>query len=212
LKKWWLLSYARKEMIDQLSKLNRYVVCSRVTKRPIFAFVDTRIRPSDALAVFALDDDYSFGILQSSTHWDWFIARCSSLNGDSRYTSDTVFDSFCWPQAPAKKAVLQVAEAAARLRKLRDHILADHGWSLRDLYRTLEEPGDNPLRSATAELDEAVRAAYGMDVSADPLEFLLDLNKRCAGLEESGKPIVGPGIPPGIARKEVTLSTDCIEP
>ena len=32
-----------------------------------------------------------------------------------------------------------------------------NGWSLRDLYRTLETPGDNKLRDAHAALDTAVR-------------------------------------------------------
>ncbi len=32
--------------------------------------------------------------------------------------------------------------------------------SLRDLYRTLEDPGSNPLRDAQARLDTAVRAAH----------------------------------------------------
>ena len=33
------------------------------------------------------------------------------------------------------------------------------GWSLRDLYRTLETPGANRLRDAHAALDSGVRAA-----------------------------------------------------
>ena len=34
------------------------------------------------------------------------------------------------------------------------------------LYRTLEQPGDNPLREAHARLDAAVRAAYGMPLTS----------------------------------------------
>jgi hypothetical protein len=43
--------------------------------------------------------------------------------------------------------------------------MAKLSYSLRDLYRTLEEPGANPLRDAHAKLDSAVRAAYGMKVA-----------------------------------------------
>ena len=46
-------------------------------------------------------------------------------------------------------------------------------YSLRDLDRTLEQPGDNPLRDAHARLDAAVRAAYGMPDDADPQTKLL---------------------------------------
>jgi hypothetical protein len=58
-----------------------------------------------------------------------------------------------------------VAAAAVALRALRREIMGKHGCSLRDLYRTLDEPGANPLRDAHARLDTAVRAAYGMNCS-----------------------------------------------
>jgi len=35
---------------------------------------------------------------QSNAHWAWFIEKCSKLKFDFRYTSDTVFDTFPWPQ------------------------------------------------------------------------------------------------------------------
>lgn len=60
----------------------------------------------------------------------------------------------------------------------------------RDLYRTLELPGENPLKAAHEALDSAVRAAYGMRPEEDPLTFLLALNgelwpigKRMASLQ-----------------------------
>ena len=46
--------------------------------------------PGDALSCFAFSDDYSFGILQSGIHWSWFIATCSKLKGDFRYTPESV--------------------------------------------------------------------------------------------------------------------------
>lgn len=66
----------------------------------IFAFVGSAVRPGDALQVFAFADDYSFGILQSSAHWQWFVAKCSKMKSDFRYTPESVFDTFPWPPAP----------------------------------------------------------------------------------------------------------------
>jgi len=63
--------------------------------------------------------------------------------------------------------IAEVAAAAVALRTLRREVMAAHGWSLRELYRTLDEPGDNPLRTAHARLDTAVRAAYGMPKNAE---------------------------------------------
>ena len=98
LKTWWLLKRPRDQMLSAILPLPRYIACARVTKRPIFEFLSSSIRPDSSLTVFAFADDYSFGILQSGIHWAWFKARCSTLKGDFRYTSDTVFDAFPWPQ------------------------------------------------------------------------------------------------------------------
>src|SRR5439155_26197025 len=68
-------------------------------------------------------------------------------------------------------------------------------YSLRDLYRTLEQPDDNPLRDVHARRDAAVRGAYGMADDADPLAFLLELNLACAAKEKAGEKITPPGLP-----------------
>jgi hypothetical protein len=94
LKQWWLFAWARAELIQCISKLPRYVACGQVTKRPIFEFISSKIRPNAACIVFPFADDYSFGVLQSGIHWAWFTAKCSTLTERFRYTSDTVFDTF----------------------------------------------------------------------------------------------------------------------
>lgn len=209
LKRWWQLSYPRGELMTKLRTLSRYVVCSRVTKRPVFEFVHSSIHPSDALAVFPLEDDYSFGILQSAMHWAWFTARCSTLTARFRYTSDTVFDSFPWPQSPTKKQCVAVAKAAAALRNLRGTLAKDHGLTLRAMYASMEEPGEHPLKNAQAALDKAVRAAYAMPSRKDPLAFLLELNQACARKEAQSELIMGPGLPTQYAGKEF-VTADCI--
>lgn len=210
LRRWWQLSYARADMLQAISVLPRYIVCGRVTKRPIFEFVSPEIRPNDSLSVFPLDDDYSFGILQSGIHWRWFIERCSTLKSDPRYTSNTVFDSFPWPQAPTLKAVEKVATAAVQLRKLRRELMDKHELSLRELYRTLELPGASPLKSAQDALDQAVRKAFGMNKSEDPLPFLLELNQSVVNAEAAGELVTGPGIPSTVKNRKKFVSDDCI--
>ena len=212
LKRWWLFSYPRPELISKITQMPRFIVCGRVTKRPIFAFIHPSIRPNDAIQVFPLPDDYSFGILQSGAHWEWFTERCSTLKGDFRYTSKTVFDSFPWPQAPTRNQVKQVAQAAVNLRQFRRDIMATQDLSLRDLYRTLELPGQNPLKDAHEKLDAAVRNAYRMKKRDDPLAFLFTLNQELAKKEKAGEAIIGPGIPPvGIDHAEL-ISDDALRP
>lgn len=212
LKRWWVLSYAREDMIAALAKLPRYIVCGRVTKRPIFEFVDVRIRPNDALQVFPYADDYSFGLLQSGIHWSWFVERCSTLKSDFRYTSNTVFDSFPWPQTPSEQSVRRVADAARALRAKRDQLRTKHNLSFRELYRSLEVPGDHPLKDVHDALDDVVRAAYGMTKGEDPLAFLLALNAQVASAEVDGRSVQGPGLPDFIKDRDAYVSGDCVRP
>jgi SAM-dependent methyltransferase len=207
---WWQLSYPRAEMMRSLAKLSRYVACGRVTKRPIFEFVSSAIHPNDALMVFPFEDDYSFGVLQSGVHWAWFVQRCSTLKGDFRYTSNTVFDTFPWPQSPSQAAVRAVADAAVALRVLRWELRAEHKLSLRDLYRAIEKPGKHPLIAAHKALDAAVRDAYGFTRAEDLVGALAKLNGLCAMRESSGDLIQGPGLPTSVKSVKSFTTDDCV--
>lgn len=196
LDKWWQLKRRRGQLIEQIETLSRYIVCSRVTKRPIFAFIASPIRPDSSLSCFAFDDDYSFGVLQSSAHTQWFIANCSKLKSDYRYTPDSVFDTFPWPQSPSVPQVDAIAEAGCALRALRAQSLQSIGGGLRALYRTLDLPGKSPLKDAHARLDAAVLEAYDFSPKADLLEQLLTLNKHVAQRIVEHEAVTAPGIPP----------------
>ena len=210
-KKWWLLFRDRGELMDILSKKTRYIACSRVTKRPIFEFVSTNISPSDVITIFPMDDDYSFGILQSEIHWEWFTARCSTLKGDWRYTSESVFNSFPWPQTPTKAQVKKIADLAKQLRMKRREIMDKNDCTLRDLYRTIETTPYNPITDIQEKLDIAVRESYGMKKKEDILPFLLKLNHALAEKEVNGETIQGPGLPTIIKESSEFISDDCVK-
>ena len=90
--------------------------------------------------------------------------------------------------------------------------MQSNGWSLRELYRTLETPGANRLRAAHAALDAAVRAAYGMTEKENPLAFLLRLNPELAGKESQGESITPPGLPASAPKSACFVSGDSIAP
>lgn len=208
LERWWQLSWGRADMLAGLAKVPRYLACSRVTKRPIFTFVDSSIRPGDALQVFALADDYSFAILQSAAHAQWFIAKCSNLTERPRYTSESVFDTFPWPQDVNAAQVNAVAKAGRQLRQVRDQALQHLDGGLRALYRTLDLPGKNPLKDAHAALDAAVLNAYGFTAKQDLLTELLDLNHTLAARIAAGLPVISPGIPASYPEPNKLMSDD----
>ena len=209
-KTWFKLFRSRDKLMDIIESIDRYIVCSCVTKRPIFEFISSEIHPNAALQAFPLDDDYSFGILQSSIHWEWFVARCSTLKGDWRYTSDTVFDSFPWPQNPTIKQIEEVAKQAKALRDKRNEMMEKHHYTLRQLYRIMDDTPENPVSEVQARLDNAVREAYGMSRDADILQYLLNLNSRLFEKEQNGEEVQGPGLPDKIKDKSRLVSDDCI--
>lgn len=204
---WWIHWRARTKLITAISALPRYLVCSRVTMRPLFAFIDSAVRPGDALQVFGLADDYSFGILQSNVHFEWFHAKCSNFKSDPRYTSDSVFQTFPWPQAPSKKSIENVVKAARELQHLRVDAIATTQGGLRALYATLDVPGKNPLRAAHENLDQAVWAAYGFSARIDLLQQVLTLNKTVHAKLKAGGTCIGPGVPPSYQPADELVSS-----
>jgi hypothetical protein len=244
--RWWQFRDYQPGTMNAIASIPRYIACSRSAKRPTFDFVSSDIHPDSKIVVFPFADDYSFGILQSSAHWEWIKSRGGTQTARFTYTSDTVFDTFPWPQfavaqasAPAGSggvpppvkpsarkpggtpaqpaagtAALQkiraVAEAARALRTLRHEIMDANGWSLRELYKSLETPGANRLRTAHAALDAAVRAAYGMKPDDDILAFLLKLNLELAEKEAKDEAITPPGLPAWVPEPESFVSRDCV--
>ncbi|WP_409253860.1 DNA methyltransferase [Bacillus sp. SCS-153A] len=206
--KWWLHSYPRGDMLNSISKLSRYVVCSQHSKRPIFEFVDSEIRPNASIMVFPFEDDYSYGVLQSIYHWSWFKAKGSKIKDDFRYTATTIFNTFPWPQNPDKNAVQKVAEAAKNLREFRIKIMKENDITLRELYRSLELPGKNNLYILHLKLDVAVREAYNF-TKRDPLINLLTLNIQLSEKERLKEEITGPGFP--LEGIDDYISDDCIK-
>ncbi len=210
LERWWQFWNVRKGLRTALKKSPRYLACSRVTKRPIFCFVARSILPDNAIEAFTLPDDYSFGMLSSSVHWQWFVAKCSKLTERFRYTPESVFDTFPWPQKPTVKQINAVSAAGRAVRKVREDALTKIRGGLRAVYRTLELPGQNPLREAHAALDAAVLEAYGFSRRGDLLAELLELNLSVAARIDAGEPVVAPGVPPSYPDPDRLISDDCV--
>lgn len=212
LARWWQLSFGRPEMLSVIKPLPRFLACSYVTQRPIFMFVSSAIRPSNLIQIFGFADDYSFGVMQSHAHWLWFVTKCGKLGVGFRYSAESVFDTFPWPQTATVKQIDAVAAAARELRAMRAAALPKMKGGLRALYRTLELPGANPLKDAHAALDAAVLAAYGFSANKDLLAQLLALNREVAAKIERGEPVTAPGVPPFYPDAKKLVTEDCIKP
>jgi hypothetical protein len=209
---WWHPRWPRTELFARLNRKRRVLVCANPQARPVYAFLSSRFVPTNTLQVFAVDDDYSFGIMQSHAHWAWLRAMGGKVRRDIRYTKD-VWTTFPWPQEMSMTAVAAVAAAARELRITRERLMVANGWSLRALHQAAEVDGPHQLKSAQRALDEAVSEAYGMPSDQELTEFLLELNRCLVEDEQQGRTVAGPGLPPGLDPTDRRwLSDDCIEP
>jgi len=209
LSRWWQLSFGRPELISLIRRIPRYLCCSLVTKRPIFIFIASPVRPSNLLQVFTFSDDYTFAVLQSHPHWIWFVHKSSKLKSDFRY-GENVWDTFPWPQSPTVRQVNAVAKAGREVRRVRGEALSKVRGGLRAVYRTLELPGKNPLKDAHAALDAAVLDAYGFSPKKDLLAQLLALNLQVARRIDAGERVTAPGIPPSYPDPSRLITADCV--
>jgi SAM-dependent methyltransferase len=212
LRTWWRPFWPRLEFLAEAERLRRIIVCSRHAARPVFVFVSRDFFPTESMQLFAFCDDYSFGILQSSFHWRWAVGVGSKIKEDTRYTGE-VWETFPWPQEPSEAHVVAVADAGRKLRAVRDALMRENNWSLRDLHQAAEISGAHPLNDAQASLDRAVADAYGIPPDQGLTEFLLELNQLLAEDERAGRTITGPGLPKHFDPRDARwTSGDCIEP
>ncbi len=157
---WWRFAEPRVAMRDALRSLPRYIAATRVGKRLLLTWCEPLWLPGDSTNVFALDDDYSFGILTSSAHLAWARRWSSTLKGDLRYTPSTVFATFPWPSPLEEGRREAVAAIAAELVSIRTAICAEERVGLTRLYNTMDAGGHHGLATLHQRLDRAVAACY----------------------------------------------------
>ncbi len=210
LNRWWRFWAVRQELIKSLKTKKMYIACSRVMLRPIFELICTDIVPNDKIIAFPFDDYYSFGIIQSEIHWTWIKSQCTTLENRYNYNL-SVWETFPWPQNPNKNQIEIVASLSKELLKARTVVLKTEKISLRELYRSFENPGKNKIKEIKQKLDKAVSEAYNFDNQKDMLQQLLDLNLEIAENEKQSIKVQKPGIPDDFTDVESLISDDCVK-
>lgn len=197
--RWWQYAEARPGMREALDGLERFIATPAVSKHRVFVWVKSHVLCRQSTLVFARDEDYFFGVLQSSLHELWARSQGTQLRdaeSGSRYTPTTTFETFPFPWPPGQEPqddprVKAIAEAARELVEQRDAWLNPADATNKELKkRTLTNLyNDYPtwLELAHKKLDRAVLDAYGWphDISDEEiLERLLELNLERADQAE----------------------------
>lgn len=168
--RWWIHVEPRPAMRIALAPLGRYIGTVRHSKHRLFAWLQHPTLPDSALIVFAREDDYFFGVLQSRPHTIWALRLGTALEDRPRYTPTSTFEGFPFPWPPGQEPhgnpnVEAITEAARKLHQTREAWLNPLGASAEVLAkRTLTNLyNQNPpwLQNLHAALDAAVVAAYG---------------------------------------------------
>jgi len=182
--RWWLFGRRVEGMRRAVDGLSRYVAAGSTGKRFAAAWQKSATVPNNAVCVFAFDDDFSMGVLQSRVHVAWAWAQSSTLKGDLRYTPSSVFATFPWAGAfatPDRRE--RVAEACRRLLARRSEICLSEQIGLTTLYNQVDDGAYVDLKRLHRALDEAVADCYGWpaNVAQDDAELvrrLTALNRR----------------------------------
>ncbi len=168
-------------MREAFRPLKLYIGTPLVSKHHILCWIPKEVLPANLLIVFALEDDFSFGILHSRVHELWARATGTQLReaeSGFRYTPTTCFETFPFPR-PTPEQKEAIAEAARELNEKRESWLdpyKDQPSAIREdlKKRTLTNLyNDRPtwLQLAHETLDRAVLDAYGWphDISDDDI-------------------------------------------
>ncbi len=128
---WWRMVEPRPALRAALAPLSRYLVTPNTTKHRVFAWRAAPAQPDHALFAFAVEDDYTFGVLHSRFHEAWARAQGTQLReveSGFRYTPTTCFETFPFPD-PTEPQREAIADAARALDRLRENWLNPPEWT-----------------------------------------------------------------------------------
>jgi hypothetical protein len=152
----------------------------RISKWAIFIPLQTNWLAGDLNVVIASDDFYILGVLTSKVHRIWVKAQSSTLEDRTRYTHNTCFETFPFPQNKTSPLVVKIRTAMQELHQYRTEQMESKQWGITTLYNKFFKEKASQLYKLHAKLDKLVMQIYGFSDSDDLLEKLLHLNQEIA--------------------------------
>ncbi len=145
---WWLFWRSRNELYSKIKKLNRVLVHTRVSKTHGFIFINPNHVMTDALCIFAINDNLRFSLLQSALHENWSWKHSSALKSDRRYSVSDAFETFPFPQNLSPEMEEKLEGIGEEYHEFRRQLMLDIQLGLTKTYnkfhncelRKLDEP------------------------------------------------------------------------
>ena len=192
---WWRHGESRPALRENLQQLQSYFAVPEVSKWSMFVPSSVHWLPGNLTRAVSSDDFYIFGVLTSKLHTAWVKAQSSTLEDRTRYTHNTCFETFPFPQNPAPKIVQSIRDKATELHKYRNDQMERSQWGITKLYNAYYDEPASKLYKLHKQLDTLVMKAYGFSDGSDVLNHLLSLNLELANMEKSGDSVIGPWDP-----------------
>lgn len=167
--RWWQFGERRPGAYAAIRAMTRCLVTARVSKHHLFAVQPADRVFSEQLVLLAVDDWFSFAVLQSRVHEAW--ARCaglgSTLETRNRYTPSSVFETFPFPR-PSEVQRGEAAVYGKALDAQRTLCMRRFGEGMTKVWNRLllqdeTDPEIFKLREWREAMDRAVLVAYGWD-------------------------------------------------
>jgi type II restriction/modification system DNA methylase subunit YeeA len=133
--RWWQLGRSGEDMRRASAELTRLLCTPRVAKHRLFIWVPVSTLPDSAVVACCVDDDYSFGVLQSRLHELWARSTGTQLReaeSGFRYTPTSCFETFPFP-SPSDAQRDAIGAAAKELDALRSRWLNPPEWVKEDV-------------------------------------------------------------------------------
>lgn len=183
--RWWRFAEPLVAMRLAVAPLSRYIAGTATGKRILFGWVDPWTCPSNAITVFAFEDDYAMGVLSSSIHTAWARVQGSTLEDRIRYTPKTSFGTFPWPYPVSDDHRQEIGRLSRELVDERGKICREREIGLTRFYNNVDDGAYRHVADLHQQLDVAVADAYGWPAAVaadadDANSRLLDLNRAIA--------------------------------
>jgi len=174
---WWQFLWPRPDLWREMQTVRRVMACSKVSKHLAFGFVDSRVLCSNRLAVFIIERESGFAVLQSRLHMVWASFFGSTLEDRPVYTPSDCFETFPFPIGWETHSQLEAA--GKTYYEFRAALMVRNDQGLTKTYNRFHDADERAadilkLRELHTSMDRAVLDAYGWADIPTGCEFLLD--------------------------------------
>ncbi len=165
---WWKYARSRPALYSAIHGQKRVLVRAATSELHMMAFLPPGMVYSNALYVFAFDDNYHFGLLQSNVHEVWVRRNASTLRTDLRYTPTDCFETFAFPTDPEYQLTENAANTARQYETHRAQTLIDRDFGLTKAYNLFNsadclDSDIAELRKFHAQMDREILACYNWE-------------------------------------------------